>query len=267
MNTATFFQTHRVFDLNAAARVLTPAGGRVTARERLKYHVRQGKVKKIARGLYASVPATADPAIFQPDIYLVARAARPDAVFSHHSALELLGAAHSEWRLCTAFTRRRRATLKLPKFEVRFLSPPAPLERYGGLSLGTRRVKYLDAELEVTGPERTLVEGFRQPDLVGGLEELVVSAAGFPVLDFPVLIEVLHAYGQKVLWAAAGWFLERHRSHFFIEDSDLATIEEQIPKSAQYLDRSRQGGSLVRRWRLIVPDSLLRSGELDEAQF
>jgi hypothetical protein len=33
----------------------------------------------------------------QPDPFLVAAAVRPDSVFSYHSALEFLGAAHSVW--------------------------------------------------------------------------------------------------------------------------------------------------------------------------
>jgi len=74
-----------------------------------------------------------------------------------------------------------------------------------------------------------LVDGFRQPDLVGGLSELVESAAGFPVLELPLLFELLDAYGQKVLWGAVGWFLATYRKTFFVSDKDLALIEKQVP--------------------------------------
>ncbi len=246
--------------------MLAPAGGKAGARERLKYHARQGKVKKLARELYATVPAHAEPAKFRPDLYLVAEALRPDAVFSHHSALELLGAAHSEWQLCTVFVPRRRSPLRIGGAEVRFLSQPVPLARSGNVLLGTRRVRHLETELRVTGPERTLVEGFRHSALVGGLEELVTSAAGFPVLAPELLFEILEAYGEKVLWAAVGWFLERHREQFFISDADLAKVEDHLPKSTQYLRRSPRAGRLVRRWRLVVPEHLLGSTEPDEHQ-
>ena len=49
---------------------------------------------------------------------------------------------------------------------------------------GTRRVARDDRMVIVTGPERTLVEGFRHLDRVGDLEELVMSASGSAVLDF-----------------------------------------------------------------------------------
>ncbi len=266
MRTSTFLQTHRVFHLTEATRFLAPAGGKTGARERLKYYARQGRVKKIARELYAAVPPHIDPAKYQPDLYLVAQALRPDAVFSHHAALELLGSAHSEWRQCTVFVRSRRPPLRLGGAEVRFLSQPAPLVRRGSVLLGTRRVRHLETELRVTGPERTLVEGFRQPELAGGLEELVTSAAGFPLLDTALLFEILEAYDEKVLWAAIGWFLERHRAQFFVSDADLLTVECHLPKAVQYLRSSQRGGRLDRRWRLVVPEDLLASGEPDEPQ-
>ena len=49
--------------------------------------------------------------------------------------------------------------------------------------------------LETTGPERTLVEGFRRPALSGGLEELVRSASAFPTLDLGLLGKVLRVGG------------------------------------------------------------------------
>jgi len=113
VDTATFLHTHRVFTLDEAVRALEPAGGRKGALERLKYAASRGKLKKLARGVYATVPPGLDAKKFQPDRFLAAAALRPDAIFSHHSALELLGAAHSEWRLCTAYSTRRAQPFKL----------------------------------------------------------------------------------------------------------------------------------------------------------
>ncbi|MDE0155738.1 MAG: hypothetical protein OXI88_13440 [Gammaproteobacteria bacterium] len=266
MDTGTFLQTHRVFNLDEAARVLAPPGGRKATLERLKYTAARNKLKKLTRGVYASVPPGVDAAKFQPDRFLVAVAMRPDAVFSHHSALELLGAAHSEWRECTAYSARRSQSFDLDGLELRFLSHPQSLVRYRALDRGIRSVHRLDRELRVTGPERTLIDGFRRTDLVGGLAEFVESAAGFPVLELPLLFELLDVFGQKVLWAAAGWFLELYRKTFYVSDDDLALIEKYVPKAPLYLARDQRGGVLVRRWNLIVPDALLEGMEPDESQ-
>lgn len=266
MDTTTFLQTHRVFSLDEAVRALNPAGGRMGTLERLKYAARRGKLKKLARGVYASVPPGVDPEKFQPDRFLAAAALRPDAVFSHHSALELLGAAHSEWRLCTAYSARRSQPFNWDSVELRFLSHPRPLVRRQLTALGTRSIHRFDRELRVTGPERTLIDGFRQPDLVGGLAELVESAAGFSVLELPLLFKLLEAHGQKVLWAATGWFLHRYRATFFVSDQDLALIEKRVPKAPQYLAKGERGGVLMRPWNLVVPAYLAQGREPDESQ-
>lgn len=266
MDTATFLQTHRVFSLEEAVQALNPTGGRTGTLERLKYAARRGKLKPLARGVYASVPAGTDPQQFQPDRFLAAATLRPDALFSHHSALELLGAAHSEWRLCSAYSARRAQPFKLDGMELRFLAHPKSLLRRQLTTLGTRSVRRFDRELRVTGPERTLIDGFRQPDRVGGLAELVESAAGFPVLEVPLLFQVLEAYGQKVLWAAAGWFLDTYRATFFVSDEDLTLIQKRVPRAPQYLAKDQRGGVLVHSWNLVIPAYLARGREPDEAQ-
>ena len=45
-----------------------------------------------------------------------------------------------------------------------------------------RDVHYRGQTLRVTGRERTLVNGFRQPRFVGGLDDLVESVGGFGTL-------------------------------------------------------------------------------------
>lgn len=266
METAIFLQTHRVFNLDEAVRILASPGGRKATLERLKYAAARNKLKKLARGVYASVPPGVDAAKFQPDRFLVAAALRPDAVFCHHSALELLGAAHSEWRLCTAYSTKRSQPFDLEGIELRFLFHPKSLVQHRGVDLGIRSVFRLDRELQVTGPERTLIDGFRRPDLVGGVAEFVESAAGFSVLELPLLFKLLDAFGQKSLWAAVGWFLDTYRSTFYVSDDDLALIEKHLPKAPFYLVRDQRGGVLVRRWNLIVPDELVTGREPDESR-
>ncbi|MEN8183533.1 MAG: hypothetical protein ABFS46_13475 [Myxococcota bacterium] len=210
------------------------------------------------------VPPGTAPDALRPDPFLVAAAARTDAVFSHHAALELLGAAHSVWNECTAYTHRRRRPLALDGTTVRFLEVPEAMGEGSGRGLGTRKVDRRGRLLETTGPERTLVEGFRRPRLAGGLEELVLSAGGFATLDIDLLGEVLARYDVANLWGATGWFLERTRETFHVPEAVLERFTMRVPASPQYLDRCRRGGILHRRWNLIVPAELDRLGGPDE---
>jgi len=68
---------------------------------------------------------------------------------------------------------------------------------------------------------------------------------------------LLAAYGQRRLWAAAGWLLERHQSELFVPTAYLQQLEKARPRQPQYLARSERGGTLQSRWNLIVPQHLL----------
>lgn len=256
-----FLGSHPVFTLDQACAVLH-RGDPGAVRDRLKYRIKTGRIRSVARGVYAVVPPIhqqgANAETFVPDPFLVALAARTDAIFSHHSALELLGAAHSVWSVCTAFTASRRVTLHLPGATVRIFPHPTPFMRSGKIELGTRRVERRAQLLRATGPERTLVEGFRQPDLVGGVTELVSSAAGFATLDVDLLATVLERYALRRLWAAVGWFLEVHAQAFDVATADLDRFERHRPKAPIYLARGARGGVLVSRWNLVLPPDVGR---------
>ncbi len=261
MKTRDFFATHPVFSLDEATEALRPPGGRRGTVERLKHHVASDRLVLVTRGVYAVVPYGVEADEFVPDPILVAAAARPDGIFSYHSALELLGVAHSLFNDVAVFTGSRRRPLQVGAHVIRFLAYPAALAAPRRQMLGTLRVDRRGRLVHVTGPERTLVEGFRRPGLVGGVEELVVSAAGFPVLDLDVVKKVLSCYDTASLWAAVGWFLEGHQTRFFVPDALLQRCESRRPKSPHYLERGRRGGTLVSRWNLILPEGAVRLGE------
>lgn len=264
MKTVEFFAEHSVFSLDQAAMALAPNGRRSGMVERLKYHLRAGTLKLVTRSVYAVVPPGVSAERFQPDPVLVASAVRPDGVFSHHSALELLGVAHSAWTQCSLYVEQRRRPLRLKGATILFLEHPGPMRSAAGEQLGTLRVERKGRLLRTTGPERTLVEGFRRSALAGGLEELVRSASGFSTLDLDLLEKVLRGYNIATLWAAAGWFLESFEQTFYVPESMLERLAQHRPRSPHYLERDRRGGKLAPRWNLILPEMLSELVEPDE---
>lgn len=264
VSTREFLAARPVFSLDEAARSLAPSRGPKATLGRLKHYLKTGRLKVAARGVYAVVPAGVAADRFDPDPVLVALATRPDAVFSHHTALELLGSAHSMWHQCTVFTSSLRRPVDLGGTRILFLANPKGFRDGQRRRFATQRVERRGQLVDVTGPERTLVEGFRRPALVGGLEEFIASASGFPTLDLDVLVNVLRRYDTANLWAAAGWFLERFHGALHVPATTLARLERHRPRSPQYLDRGTRGGVLARRWNLILPDVLATRGEPDE---
>lgn len=160
-----------------------------------------------------------------------------------------------------AFARRPGRTT------IKFLShPPAARTRAGALpSPGeagvswTTEVSRGGTTLRVTTPERTLVDGFRELTLVGGLDELVESMDGFDSLNPDALQEILGAYHNRRLWAAVGWCLQRRLKYLFLDASILDDFQKHRPRTRVYLVPGRRGGVLARDWNLIVPSHLQRS--------
>ncbi|MGC8722569.1 MAG: type IV toxin-antitoxin system AbiEi family antitoxin domain-containing protein [Acidobacteriota bacterium] len=265
MTTAEFFAAHAVFSLDEAVQALAPKSARSSVVERLKHHLKVGRLQLVTREIYAVVPPSSRAAAFKADPYLVASAVRSDGIYSYHSALELLGAAHSTWNQLTLYTDHRRRPLRVKGVILRFLEHPSPFRVGSARELGTRQAERQGGLLRTTGPERTLVEGFHRPGLVGGLEELVLSVGGVAVLDLDLLCGVLERYDIRKLWAAAGWFLERHEKTFHVPSAILSRCEKRRPPSPHYLDRNSRGGTLSSRWNVVVPEQLRRVGGPDES--
>jgi len=264
MRTSDFLATHPVFSLDEATVALAPPGGRSGTVQRLKHHLASGRLSLVARGIYAVVPPGVTAAAFRPDPFLVAAAARRDAVFAYHSALELLGVAYSAWSLTSVYTARRRGRLVLDSSEIAFYDDPLALRTSEARHLGARKVERRGKMLEVTGPERTLVEGLRRPTLAGGIEELLQSAGAFPTLDLALLREILVRHDTARLWAATGWVLEQHRRSFSVPDAFLDDLELRRPAAALYLQRDQRGGRLAARWNLVIPEVVYHLSAADE---
>jgi len=77
----------------------------------------------------------------------VALAARSDAIFSYHSALEMLGCEHSVWHVCILYTLRRRRLLRLDYDKIEFLNDPNPLPNR---HLGTEVIEFDGKPFETT---------------------------------------------------------------------------------------------------------------------
>ncbi len=136
------------------------------------------------------------------------------------------------------------------------LRHPAALVRAKKTDFGTVTIDRQGVMVTITGPERTLVDGFADPRWVGGLEEHIQSAAAMRDLDLDMLRGYLRLLNRRILYAAVGWFLEKFPDVAIPDGRYLQRLERHVPRQPQYLERSRAGGRLEARWNLIVPAHL-----------
>jgi predicted transcriptional regulator of viral defense system len=124
---APFFSATPVFRRADYARAVGRAPDDKTVTAMLGQHVRAGNIKRVARGLYASVPKHADSKTWWVDRLLVASRLRPGGVIGYHSALEAHGFAYSAEFDVQVIAAGEPGSFETTDFTCRFVRPVAPL--------------------------------------------------------------------------------------------------------------------------------------------
>lgn len=218
----------------------------------LRYHMAEGHILRVHRGLYATPQGAQDP-------FLLASRLVPDAVLAYHTALQYRGCAYSIWRRYQVLTRRRRAPIHFNDMEFVSIQAPVrlrPRPDLGGHTTAEPRVG-LDSVVRTTTFERTLVDVLDAPEYGGGWEEIWRSLAMVGFFDIDAVIEYALTLGSALTTARVGYYLERHRERLMVEEQHLARLEQHRPRSPRYFDPRRQSGELVKRWNVYVPAEIL----------
>jgi predicted transcriptional regulator of viral defense system len=253
-STERFLAQNPVFTLDAFARELGAGEPAATVYRRLDYYVGTGRLRRLRSKLYAVVPAGVEAQEFTPDPYLVAGVAGRGAPLGYHTALELLGVGHSVFHTLTVVSETWAKAFEFDAARVEFVRAPIGLRATGRLDLGVERVPHLGHELAITGRERTLADCLLRPDRAGGVEEVLNSLDGFGVVDIQALERYLEALDVGRAWALAGYYLEKRRDRLFVSHETLERLAARIPAARQYWLRAQRGGTLAKRWNLIVPE-------------
>jgi len=143
--TLRFLEAREVFTLQEYLSTVDPDVGEQTRYKNLQNALRRSQAARVTRGLYASNLGVYRDVV--PNVLLVAAKAAPDAVVSHHSALEALGVAHSSFRTVYYTTSRRRAAFEFRGCRFVAVAPPTPLRGPDGQHRHPVRVREPDVAL------------------------------------------------------------------------------------------------------------------------
>ena len=215
-----------------------------------------GRVVAVRPDLFAVVGEGRDPARFQPMSSLVATKMAPDAVVSHHAALDFWGISYSMW-----FDAVYSATDPAPPTAygamyyrgVRF---PQRLIASGNQHFGVVEQSYADGSVRVATIERTLVDILAEPDYGGSWDEIYQSLTRADSID----VAMVAAYcemrdGGAVMRAKVGFFLDQHRELWGIDASDLDQFRPQGSRAVMFAFDTcpRKRTHYVADWNLVVP--------------
>lgn len=253
---APFFSATPVFRRAEYARAVGRRSQDKTVTAMLAQHMRAGNIKRLARGVYASVPKHADPKTWWVDRLLVASRLRPEAVIGYHSALEAHGCAYTAAFDVQAIAPGEPGALETSDFTCRFVRPAAPV--------GPDSVTVLDRvgqSVPVTTLERTVADLFDRPDLAGGAEELLNSLALIGRLDGYKVGQHLKALGNATAAGAAGWWLTQRQASLQIPGAALEAIRTLAPRQTRYALGAVAGeGRPARGWNVILPAAVVDPG-------
>lgn len=221
----------------------------------LSYHQRKGHIIRVRRGLYAIVPPGTAPEDCPVDPYLVAAKSANNAVLAYHTALEVLGKAHSVFERFFFQSSKplRPSTFRTYRFECTVF-PKALREKHKEL-FATKTVERSGVDVCVTSLERALVDLHDRPDLGGGWEEVWRSLESVEYFDLDLVISYVDLLEKKTTAAKVGYYLQQHASQLMVEDQHLEPLRRLRPKQPHYLQRGKSG-KLVSDWNLVVPQSL-----------
>lgn len=255
-----FFRKHPVFTVKEFRRHMSSHGnvGERAAESILAYYRNSGRIVKVRRGLYAVIRAGNFDNTYPIDLFLVASKLTPDAVLSHHTALEFYGKAYSvHSRFIYSATRPPRAFTFLSHVFQGTKFPQA-LIRAGKEHMEVSTKERAGLNLRITNLERIVVDVMDRPDLSGSWEEIWRSLESVEFFDLDRVVEYAFMLGNRTTAAKVGFFLEQHRETLMVEDRYLKALQELRPRQPHYLDRTkRHSGRFVSRWNLVVPSTVI----------
>lgn len=254
-----FFATHPVFKHSEFVTAHTATGrSERTSNNLLARHLRSGRLLRVRRGLYATVPRGVDPDQANVDPYLVATKLADDAVVAYHASLQFHGRTYSVWQRFHYLTARRARPFSFRRLE--FLPVQAPvavrlLPDHGGCVVEKH---HGGGRVRVATLERTLVDVLDAPDKGGDWEEIWRSLEMVEFFDLDAVTEYALKLASSLTVARVGFYLEQHRDALMVEDRHLAPLRLRAPRQPRYLDSRRESGRLVSGWNLVVPERVLK---------
>ena len=253
-----FFGTTPVFRRAEFAKACRrhPSDRAVT--ELLKYHLHVGNIRRIARGVFASIPKGTASETATVDRLLAASRLRLGAVIAYRSALELYGCATARTHEVQLIARGEPGLVQTSDFACRFVSPPSHHSSTEGITTVERQ----GLAVNVTTFERTLVDLFDRYDLAGGADDLFQSldlvVERESHLDIDALIEYAQQRGNAAAAGALGYWLEQERHRLGITDASRQAFRALAPRHARYALGAAPGqGRAATGWNVILPTTIV----------
>ena len=191
-----FFARHPIFRVEELTEYLSAKGSTnpSTRKALLAHHHETGRILRIRRGLYATIPLGIPADSFSVDPYLLAGKITDDAILAYHTALEAQGRAYSIFTRFTYLTKRNLGrSFEFQEATYQGVSHPKALRRTGQEELCVEAQDRAGIVIKVTNLERSFVDVLDRPKLSGSWEEIWRSLESIEFLDLERVVEYVSA--------------------------------------------------------------------------
>jgi predicted transcriptional regulator of viral defense system len=221
--------------------VETIVGNRYTAARIVADYAEKGLLIKIRKNLYAA--ASLENGGFIPNENQIGCALKPNAFISHHSAFVFYGYYNQVYSTVDVSAPTRFENIVFGGKEYRHHH-----------STWLEQVETVGNALRVTTMERTIVDSIKDMKKAMELEELIRCVEMVPWIKEKVLINVLSAYDNHLLWKKVGFLLKNCIIKFELTDSFFEACRRNGGNSLGYFfSDEKTSQHYDKEWGLYVP--------------
>ncbi len=212
---------------------------------------KQGVIRRVARGLYVPIQPSAlgqaqvleDPWVLVPELYT-------PGYIGGWSALEYWELTEQLFRSICVLTCKRTAHGNSIHQGINFFVKYIPEKQL----FGTKTIWRGNVKIQISDPEKTILDIIHDPMLGAGLQHLTDSLIEYKkTLKEPDNINRLLEYATKInngaLFKKLGFLAEK----VGFESAFVKTCADHLTTGYAYLDKNANENRLVTKWRLWVP--------------
>jgi predicted transcriptional regulator of viral defense system len=227
-----------------------------SARTLIHKAVKRGLVTRLQSGLYTLVPFELGRATeYVGDPYILARelCGGKDYFLSHASAMELHRMVTQPQLTIYVSSTVRKPPRTLHGHAYRFVAVQS-MDFFGLTQIWVTKQQ----AVQVSDPERTILDGLRQPQYAGGVPEVAKALwMSRDSLRISMLLEYANRFAIGALTRRLGFLLEVYK---MASDAELSRLRKSLTSTYDRFDPTLPGtGPLKARWRLqmnIDPEEL-----------
>ena len=224
---------------------------RPLARVYLSRWAKSGWIKRIKRGIYVPIDFTMqDPSLPLEDPWIVAQALFSPCYIAGWTAVHYWGLTDQLFNdICVFSSRKLDHTLNQVGFQKFIVKRRAQKKVFG-----LKSIWHANRKISISDPNKTIIDILDDPSIGGGirsvldfLEEYLRSTHK----NMEILLDYAKQMQNKTIFKRLGFLL----SHIGFEDQKILSFcLENISKGYSQLDPSTKGHTLVKKWRLWIPE-------------